>query len=42
MYFDDNNIAPANRVILELATLQIFMLAFADDAVLISQNAQSL
>jgi hypothetical protein len=33
---------PTNRFILELATLSIFFLAFADDAVLISNNAEGL
>jgi hypothetical protein len=41
-YFDENMVAATTRYILEIATLQIFFLAFADDAVLLSHSATGL
>jgi Reverse transcriptase (RNA-dependent DNA polymerase) len=41
-YFDEHMIAAKTRYILEIATLQVFFLAFADDAVLLSHNAEGL
>ena len=35
-------VAAKTRYILEIATLQVFFLAFADDAVLLSHNAEGL
>jgi hypothetical protein len=37
-----NNITSQRRFVLEIATLQIFFLAFADDAVLVSPSAEGL
>jgi hypothetical protein len=42
-YFDEHQIASHHiRYILEIATLQVFFLAFADDAVLLSHSAEGL
>ena len=41
-YFDEHMVAATTRYILEIATLQIFFLAFADDAVLLSHSAAGL
>ncbi len=41
-YFDEHEIASQIRYILEIATLQVFFLAFADDAVLLSHSAEGL
>jgi hypothetical protein len=41
-YFDEHAIAANIRYILEIATLQVFFLAFADDAVLLSHNTEGL
>jgi hypothetical protein len=41
-YFEKHKIIPAKRYILEIAMLQLFLLAFADDAVLLSHSAEGL
>jgi hypothetical protein len=41
-YFEKYNIKAHKRHILEIATLSIFFLAFADDAVLLSHSAEGL
>ena len=41
-YFDEHMVAAKIRYILEIATLQVFFLAFADDAVLLSHSAEGL
>ncbi len=41
-YFNEHMIAAKARYILEIATLQIFFLAFADDAVLLSHSTEGL
>jgi hypothetical protein len=41
-YFEKYKVLPAKRYILEIAMLQIFLLAFADDAVLVSHSAEGL
>ncbi len=41
-YFNEHDIAAKIRYIMEIATLQVFFLAFADDAVLLSHSAEGL
>ena len=41
-YFEKYKVLPAKRYILEIAMLQIFLLAFADEAVLVSHSAEGL